>query len=263
MGKSAGKAPLVYKPYQTGHWHSRLAAGRGLKLLGYQAVFVFLYLFIVQALNFNSLILRLSLNLAVVAGLFAFLFLDGTRIGANDTAFAEIVLAKKDRGQEVNRDELDRCFHRFKGLYSAAVGMLPLFLICLVFALTATLQRYRLGSLPEWLSAYEDRAEIELALRYYHTTPGFSMEDALRVVVRLLVFPFVNIIGTDSSLALLWLDRLSPLLALVIPSGYALGYARGARARARTHGEILAGIKKRRRREKAERKRRERANQII
>lgn len=263
MGNRGKKAPLVRKPYLRGHWRSRFAAKRGLKILGYQVAFVFLYLFVVQALYFESLALRLPLNLAVVAALFMLLYLDGTRDGANDTAFAEIAYGKQAQGKEASGSELDRCFHRMKGAFSVLVGILPLLLICVVFAFAATEQRYRLGALPEWVAAYEDRADVGLALQYYHQQEALVPQDLMRVAVRLLIFPFVNILGTENRQAILWMERLSPLLLAVIPSGYAVGYLQGENARARLHGEILAGVKKRRKRVKAERKKSARVDQII
>ena len=57
------KPSLVYKPYLRGNWHSGLAAKRGLRILVYLLVFMFVYLFIGQVLLFDSVILRTMANL--------------------------------------------------------------------------------------------------------------------------------------------------------------------------------------------------------
>jgi len=65
-------------------------------------------------------------------------------------------------------------------------------------------------------------------------------------------------VGADSNNALLWLERLSPLLVCIIPTGYALGYLQGKRLRAGVHGAIVSDRARRVQKERRERRRRQR-----
>ncbi|NLZ89284.1 MAG: hypothetical protein GX916_07265 [Clostridiales bacterium] len=269
MQKNAAKRKkplLIYKPYLEGNWRSALAAKRGLKLLGYQAAFIFFYLFVGQAMMFDNFVLRLVINLLLLLAFASLLYMDGIKTGEDDVAFAEIALSRKEAGQTISQGDLDRCFHPLKGLLAVLAGMLPIVLICLVFALIAEVQVYRLGALPSWLEAYRNsRPDISLALSYYSEAVPFQLQDILRIIVRLLIFPYVNIVGTGDAISLLWLERLSPLLVMIVPMAYAIGYRQGKMSRARVHGGIASNQVKRVRRERRERKkRREKApNQLI
>ena len=64
------------------------------------------------------------------------------------------------------------------------------------------------------------------------------------MVVRLLIFPFVNIAGVRNADAILIVERLSPLLVLVAPMSYGVGYARGERFRALIHSGIASNAKR-------------------
>lgn len=261
--KSKQKAAFIYKPYLKGNWRSVLAAKRGLRILVYQVAFIFAYLFIGQVLLFNAMVWRVLANLLVLLAFGALLYNDGARMGMEDVTFAEIALARREAGKEVTSVELDRCYHPLKGFFTVLVGTLPLILLSLVFALIATEQHYRLGSLPGWVAGFERRADVGLALQYYHEHQGIGLEGILRIVVRLLLFPFVNMIGTSSSAALLWLERLSPLLVCLIPLGYAFGYLQGPRLRAGVHGAISTDARRRVRRQKKERAQRQQPRNLV
>lgn len=250
------KPSLIYKPYLKGNWASRLAARRGLKILGYQAVFVFFYIFLGQALMFDSLPLRLVANAMILAALAGLMYMDGMKTGEEDVAYAEIAFTRQESGQTIPKEERDRCFHPLKGLYTVLAGMLPLALMCLALAVTAQEQRHHLGALPSWLDGYRSRADIGLALSYYNETTPMGVVDVLRIIVRLVLFPYVNIVGTDSSARLLLLERLSPLMIFLVPMAYAAGYGLGRKARATVHGSIADDRKRRVRRERRERKHR-------
>ena len=253
--KGRQKQTLVYKPFLLGNRSSALAAKRGIKLLAYQLVFVFVYLFIGQALLFDQFLLRILINLLIVLGFGGILYNDGAKAGLDDVSFAEIALQRQQNGKAINKLERDRCFHPAKGFFSMLAGTLPLILFCLVFAFMTKLQVYRLGGLPDWVQAYERRADVGLALNYYHQGNAFSLVDVMRVAVRLLVFPYINIAGTGSNYTMLWLERLSPLLVCIIPLGYSFGYLQGRRLRAGVHGAIIANRAKHIRKQKRERRR--------
>lgn len=244
----------VYKPYLRGTAFSKIAAKRGLHVLGYLLIFALLYVIVGAALHFDSLALRIALNAALLLGCGGVLYNEGARQGENDVAFAEIVHKRLEDGKNVPDSEKDMCYHPMKGFITALVGAAPMLVIALLFAVVATRQTYALGALPSWVAAYDGISEVSDALAYYNETIGMRLEDVLRIVVRVLVFPFVNMAGADNYDALYLLDKLSPLLCLVVPVFYGLGYLRGPHLRALIHGNIRMN---RRRHNKNERKARE------
>lgn len=250
-GKGKPKAEIVYRPYLKGHAVSLLAARRGLRILAYQIAFAFIFLMIGPLLSFDALILRLITNLGMVAGLMALLYAEGTRAGVEDVTFAQIALQRQQDGKTIEGRELDRCYHPAKGFVTALLGALPLLLISMVFALTVQPRQYVLGGLPDWVSAYERRADIELALSYYHKQRALALPEMLGIAVRLFILPFINMVGQDATGAQYLLDRLSPLLILLPPCAYGVGYLRGPALRAQVHGAIEKDTRRRQRRRKA------------
>lgn len=245
-GNKKSKRPKVFKTFLTGSIHSAFAIKRGLKLLGYQAVFVFLFLIIGSALTFENTFLRILSNLALVAACGALLFMDGAKHGESDVAYAEIANQHMEQGLPVSALERSHCFHPMKGVYSVIVGMLPVLILSGINAFFAKQQSFSLGVLPSWVSAFEHRAVIGPALSYYSRDVVIGALDIIRIVVRLLTFPFVNMAGAGNSASLLLIDRLCPLIVLIVPSFYAAGYYQGKNIRALVHGSILSNARKRR-----------------
>lgn len=245
----AGKT-AIYKPYLKGNAISPLAAKRGMRVLVYLIVASFAYFLLGQVLVMDTAWLRILINLAMLVGFYSLLRSEGARMGEGDVAFSEIALSRKEAGQELTKKELDRCFHPLKGYYTAIVGALPLVLVSLVFAFIAQPQSYTLGALPGWLTPYLAQQDIGLALSYYQQSAGLGFSGILRLVVRLLIFPFVNIVGADNAKGLLLLERLSPILLLLGPLAYGWGYQGGVHLRARIHGDIVQNRKKQERKQK-------------
>ena len=170
---------------------------------------MFFYIFVGQALMFDNFVLRLVTNALILGAMGALLYMDGMKTGEEDVAYAEIAYSRQQDGQDIPKQERDRCFHPLKGLFSVLVGMLPLVLIALALALTAQVQRYHLGGLPSWLESYRTRQDIGIALAYYNETIPMGVTDVLRIIVRPAV-PVCKYRGQRSSMHLLWLERFSP-----------------------------------------------------
>ena len=232
--------PLVHQPFLKGRAVSLFAARRGLKVFVYLILSAGLYFLLGQFLVLESSWFRIALNTAVLASLYAFMYRNGARTGEGDAAFAEIAYIRAAEGKGNTRDELDRCFHPAKGFFTAFTGALPLISACLIYAFLARESRYSLGALPSWLSVFRERADIGLALSYYNETEPFQLLDFLRLLVRLLIFPYVNLAGASNTSAVLLAERLSPLLLSLAPLSYGIGYSRGEHCRAVVHGSIAA-----------------------
>ena len=263
QSKVKKKPVLIHKPYQKGRCISALAARRGLKVLVYQIALVFIFLFIGQMLLVESAPLRAVLNLLVVLGFFMLMVNEGSKTGLDDVTYAEIALNRTGNGSTLDDKDLARCYHPLKGVFTVLSGMLPLIIVALVFSVIASEQVYTLGGLPSWVQGYERRADVGLALSYYHETSGIGLESILRIVIRLLLFPYVNMVGTEAAGPLLAVERLSPLLILIIPMGYAVGYLRGPSLRAQVHGAISTDAKRRMRREKKARVQRKEPKKLV
>lgn len=254
------KPKLVFKPYLRGVPASFAAARRALRIWGYTALFTFLYVLVGSALNFDSPLLRLPANAVLLAVAVMMMYADGARHGEGDVGAAEIAQNHVNEGKAVPKKDRELCYHPMKGFFTMFVGVCPLLLVTVVYAFLATKQTYALGTLPSWVTAYERQAEVGQALAYYNDKIPTGLADVLRVITRLVLFPFVNMAGAGNYDAIYLLDKLSPLLCLITPLGYPLGYLRGPALRARVHGSISENIRKQSKR--ANRERRQRAQQM-
>lgn len=236
--------PQIKKPFLRGKPVSALAIRRGFRILTYLLLSTILYFFLGQLMVIEVPWLRILVNLVALGAFAGLLYSNGARDGEGDVSFAEIAYTRKQEGKPVSEEDLNRCFHPAKGFVTALAGALPVVLLCLVYAFMAVKDTYSLGALPSWVGAYESRADIGLALSYYHDYAGIGAADILRLFVRLLVFPFVNMVGSRNADALLLIERLSPLLVLIVPMFYGIGYLRGETYRSMVHGGIAANAKR-------------------
>ena len=249
--KNAKKVRPIDKPYLRGNMWSGLAVVRGLKLLLYPFVFLLMNLFVGAAFAFEgSLFLRIVLNAVLVMFSIALLFNAGQNAGYGDISFAEIMYNHQQEGKAVSKADKDRCYHPLKGAVTALVGYLPLLILALIFALTAKQQELALPALPSWVSAYDGQTDFIQPLRYYRIVEPVTAGTILQVVMRLLIYPYINMVGARNVNLTLLMDRLSPLTLCLPYIGYAVGYGFGRRSRALLHGNMAAADRKRRRKAK-------------
>ena len=251
------KPKIVTKPILTGRAVDKMTFKRALRVAGSVLVSVFLYLVFGSLLMFENLFLRLLSNTALVLVSAGFLYMSGASHGEADAAFGEIMFQREADGKTVPEEEKARSFMPLKGVCTALFGALPYVLLALAIALTAQLATYTLGALPDWLSAYRRQAEIGDALRYYESTASLGVLDIIRLAVRMTILPYVSMVGSSNAQAVLLVERLSPLLVLIVPAGYALGYLRGRELRTRVHTSIAQSRRRKKSKEKKERQRRQ------
>ncbi len=246
MKSRSKKIKPVYKPYLKGNPVSALCAKRGLKLMGYALIFLVLNIFVGTVFNVTgSAFLRIVLNGALLGVYAMLLYLDGLKMGDSDVAFAEIQYAHQQSGETISKADKDHCFHPLKGFFTVFFGLLPILLVCLAYALFAKKNTYSLQALPSWLSAFSAQEEITAPLAYYNRSVPFTVVDGLRIFVRLLLYPFYNLVGMRNADAVLTIDRLSPVLAILPFLFYGVGYIFGLRSRAMTHGGIAHARRRR------------------
>ena len=108
--------------------------------------------------------------------------------------------------------------------------------------------------MPSWTDAFMRRSEIRDAVAYYSESASATVTDFLRIIVRILIMPFVSIAGSENRDLMLTFERISPLLVLLPGIAYGTGYLQGPRMRSRVHTEIATNKRKRIAREKREMK---------
>ena len=239
----------IAKPYLRGTLMGRTVLLRAVKLPLYALIFIAINLFLGAAFSFEgSVFLRVVMNCALIAGCVLLLYSAGQNVGYNDITFAEIMYNHQQEGKPVSPEERDRCYHPLKGAVTAALGYLPLLILALIYALTAQKQVFSLPPLPGWVSGYSDQGDLGTALQYYQSTAPMTAAGLLRIVMRMMIYPYINLVGARSADMTLLMDRLSPLTLSLPYLGYAIGYLRGRHSRAMLHGSMAAADRKKRRR---------------
>lgn len=251
---------LVRKQIVTGSWHGRdawrLALKRMLSFVGISFVY-----FIGGALiSFENFALRLLFALAVVGVVCYYQYGAGMSQGAKDVTFGEILYTRREEGHVLSDTETERSFHPFKGFFVTLVGCAPFVVFAIVFAFLTEKITYTLGTLPSWTESLMDQTEFAAALGYYQQQRGITALDVMRVVDRAMIMPFISVASQLGNDAALLMERFSPLLALIAPLGYGVGYTRGQSVRDKVNTGIKLGDEKKKSRERKARKKRQRSS---
>lgn len=228
----------------------RSAAG----FLGSMLLMAFAFLLLGMALIMDNNFLRILFNSCVVLAALMLFFQNGAANGMTAVNQGEMMHDRQKTGHQVTDAERKTCYHPAKGFIIALLGCIPVVICAVLLAVMAKRQMTSIGALPSWMAAYENRAEIGNALSFYHQEAGFALIDGLRVGVRLLMMPIVNMVNAYGPDAMLTLERLSPVVLLVPALCYGLGYTQGVNARKQVHLGIAEGEAKRKKKEKRQRK---------
>lgn len=240
----------VRKPFLRGSAFDENTAKQGLIFFG-TLIVVFLVTFIACAsASFSSFILRLILNLAVIAVVLMVFYNNGAGQGADAVTRGEILFQKQEKGQAFSESERRVCYHPMKGFLTGLIGTLPFLAAAAVLAVNTALQTTEAGTLPSWMQAYAARSDIGNALVNYTQPEGMKALDYVRALVRICILPYVNIVGYSSKYGMLMTERISPLLLLLPALSYGTGYLTGRKIRTRIHTVISENDRKRDRKEK-------------
>lgn len=250
---------LIYKPIIPGSWHGKDARKLAFKRVLSVLAISFIYLLAGAFLSFESLWLRMAIAVLIVFTVTYYQWASGVSQGQSDATYGEILYNRRESGKEISKEDADRSFHRFKGLYAVALALIPFVLFTLVFACLTKPTTYHLGVLPAWTESMMTQTEFGSALAYYHNQPGLGAMDVMRIIVRAMIMPFMNVAAGMGSGAALTAERLSPLFVMIAPLGYGLGYMQGLVARAKINTGIKMGDDKKKRREIKKRKQRQRS----
>lgn len=250
QNRNKKKVRIVKKPFAKGKAWEKSCWKRSAGVLGSLLVVALLYLFLGIMLTFDNAFLRTVVNLCLVAASAGIFYMNGMSAGIQDVTVGEIVLQREQTGKDASKEDKDRSYNPMRGVLCGLAGAAIFIIAALLLAVTAKEQTFSLGVLPQWIGGHQRRADIGSALGYYQSDVVLKWTDIIRTVVRVMIMPFVNIVGTDNALSLLWLERISPLLMLIVPAGYALGYLRGPNARTQVHTSIAANRRKKKRKDK-------------
>lgn len=207
------------------------------RIFGYMLAFGFIGFMFVPALMGASAALRVPIIALLIAAAGMLFFMDASYRGERDSAMSETLdkLARADSGYKPSAQEEGRRYSRVKGILEPMLGALPLVVVALLVAFMTEPYVYTLQDLPGWISPYMHRPEIGDALAYMQgALPSASAVDYLRIFVRFMLFPYVGLLGTMTDEMSLLFDRLSPLIALILPLVAAIGYQFGPRRRAKS-----------------------------
>ena len=255
MSGSQNKVKEIRKPFLTGNAFDENTIKQSLVFFGILIV-VFLVTFIACAsASFSSLILRLILNLAVIAVSLMIFYNNGAGRGADAVTRGEILYMKKEKGESFSESERKICFHPMKGFIIGLIGTLPFLAAAAVLAVNTTIQTAGSGTLPSWMQAYVRRSDIGNALVNYTQPEGMDLVDYVRAFVRVCIIPYINIIGYADKTGMLIIERLSPLILLLPAVSYGTGYITGKKIRTKIHTVISENERKRVRTENRKRKR--------
>ena len=244
----------ITKPYLTGAPTDENTLRQALRFFGMMLLVLFMTLLVCSMTGFNSMPLRIIVNMFIEVLILFVLYSKGSDLGTDAVARGEILYQHEQKGMEISQSERRIPFHKLKGFIIGLAGSL-LFLICgLIIALTAQKQMTTAGALPSWMDAYLRRAEFRDALSMYTQTTGLSFTDIMRILVRVMLMPFISMAGSENSDLLLMVERLSPLLVLLPAFAYGTGYLSGPAKRTQVHSEIAENKRRRISKEKKERK---------
>ncbi len=248
------KAAAKAKPFMQGAPTDENTVRQSLKFFGALQITGFMSFLVCSMTAFDSIILRTGINIVIETLILMIFFNKGANLGTDGVARGEILYQHVQKGQEVSESEKRIPYHKFKGFLIGFFGTVLLFALALVLALTAKKQMTGAGTLPSWMEAYMRRTEISGALVSYTQSTPASVTDIIRIVIRIMIMPFVSMAGAENRSFLLLLERISPLLVLLPAVSYGTGYLQGPTARKKVHTEIAANARKRRIREKHEKR---------
>ena len=244
----------VSKPFLKGSPTDENTIRQIMKFLGLLILSSFMAFLVSMMASFNSDILRIAVNLAIEAMVLLIFLSRGSEHGTDAVARGEILYQHVQGGQEVSEGERRIPFNRMKGFVTGICGTVLFLIPTVIIALTAQKQMTGSGTLPSWMEGYLRRPEISGALTQYTQAGSVSVADILRILVRIMIMPFVRMAGAENRSLLLTVERISPLLVLLPAAAYGTGYLQGPSRRARIHSEISENKRRKISRERRERK---------
>lgn len=248
--KTKKPVKIVTKPYVSGALFDKHTASSALKFFGALLGTTVALICLGSTIVFDMPWLSAILNVGLLAAMYMLYMNTGSSKSVALITQGEMLYNRRESGRTLNKDDEAACYHPMKGFVNALLGTIPFLIIALILAFTAERQLTPTGTLPSWINNFEDRVEIGAPLAHYHESDVLNLTAVCRMVIRMLLMPFMTLIGTENYDALLVLERVSPLLVLLPAVSYGFGYTRGPGMRAVVHTSIRKNNRKRQKREK-------------
>lgn len=243
----------VHKPFLRGNAVDATTLGSAVKFFFSLFGVILINLLLSTMVSWDAQWLNILFNGALLLVVYGVYYQNGANRGTAAVGQGEILYQRKEAGRAVDPKEQAACYHVAKGFIIGLIGLLPALVCCVLLAMVAKQQYTSIGVLPSWISTLERQSETAGALAMYSVTEPMDLESVMRVIVRMLIMPFVNMVGTDNREGLLLLERLS-LLPMLLPGiSYGVGYLQGENIRSQVHTSIAAGKRKQARKDKKRR----------
>ncbi len=252
--KTQKTVKIVTKQFLRGDATDEHTLKSSLLFLG-SLILVFFMCFILSITTAGaSGIIRILVSCAIIGMVLIIYFNKGSAHGAEAVTRGEILWQKQEKGQDISDAERKICFHPMKAFLIGLIGTIPLILLAVIFSLMTQVQTTTAGTLPSWMQAYMRRDDVAGSLVAYTQTQGMSLVDILRIIIRVTIMPFINLVGSTNHQTVYLIEKLSPLILLLPACAYGIGYLNGPKLRSKVHTAISENETKRKRREKKERR---------
>ena len=252
--KNNRNAPEVSKPFLTGAPTDEYTLRSALKFFGMTVLILIMTFLVCSLTGFKFTVIRIIVNLFVEGLVLTVLYYKGAELGEDAVARGEILYQHDLKGENIAPSERRIPYHPLKGFLIGLIGSSLILACAILLALTAEKQMTGAGALPSWTDAFMRRSEFRDAVAAYSESTSATFTDFLRLIVRIMMMPFVSMAGSENRDLLLTFERLSPLLVLLPAAAYGFGYLQGPARRKRIHTEIAENTRKRIAREKKARK---------
>ncbi len=230
---------------------------KALRVIVYELLFGLIGILLVPSLLGASAVIRIALCVALIVIATLMFLTNAASLGETESAAADrLAKSAQKSNYHPSEAELASRYSVKKALLGALLGALPLFILCVLLALTTRPYVYTLQSYPTWLSSYVELPEIGGGIAYLNDIQvNIGIADYLRVAVRVVLFPIVGIFSDLSDSASLLFDRLTPIISLLIPAVFVIGYLLGPGRHAKEAKAIEEAKNKPRKRLKKEARR--------
>lgn len=257
--KKAKKIKPVTKPFMRGSLMDKGTVKSGVYFYFAMLLMVLANLLLGSMSSWDIPWMNILFSSILVLMIYAVFYMNGTGKGTAAVNHGEMMLQRQESGRTVEDKDRAACYHPGKGFVIGLIGTVPILLCALVLAVVAKVQYTGLGALPGWIDNLQRQPEMAAALAHYTQPVELTIEDITRLLVRLHILPYVNMVGATNREGLLLLERISPLIVCLPALSYGVGYTQGVQMRTRVHTDIAAGKRKRAQKERRQRQARVKA----
>lgn len=225
--KARGKGSKPKKPLRRAqHWHKEVLP-MALKVFWLVLAVTIMGLLFSALQSVQTAWIRLTCSALIVAGLLMMYFAEGLTLGTHDAQASRTYDKLVDKGATPTAREDAVCYQPLKALCAVLLVFGVPLILAVYLSATAKPYSYSLQDLPAWLTqTYGMREDIMAPLGAYVRSVSLTAVDWIRMFVRMMVMVFINFFESPLKMTGT-IDRLCPLMLLLYPAAYMIGYLRG------------------------------------